>query len=282
LWFKSRQSQLLDYNNAMTLTYIDRPVTINYSVYPNRPVTGIVIHDSESAGPLRVDQSQGSWHWLIEHDEDSTLYCDVSEEHAAWGVFATGHSAESIAKTKWRPPWLVRCPDGGVSDANYCAIHIELVSYQGYRDAGIPYTDGQYATLRALLSDLYGRCGELPIVFHRDVQTDRGDPVQFDAERAGLVRDTGNGYFFRAETDDMAKLSEDQRAILDKMTRLNANSGSIDSWLSELGALSEENGKLRDEVRGLTDQLAQAPMQTERSIVSVAVSRKDGSVDMLN
>jgi hypothetical protein len=84
------------------------------------------------------------------------------------------------------------------------------------------------------------------------------------------------------EEDDMAKLSDDQRAILDKMAGLNANNSSIDSWLSEIGALSEENGKLRDEVRGLTDQLAQAPMQTERSIVSVAVNRKDGSVDTVN
>jgi hypothetical protein len=83
------------------------------------------------------------------------------------------------------------------------------------------------------------------------------------------------------EEDDMAKLTDEQRAILDKMTGLNANSGSIESWLSEIGALSEENGKLREEVRGLTDQLAQAPMQTERSIVSVAVNRKDGSVEML-
>jgi hypothetical protein len=265
----------------MTLTYIDRPVTMHYSVYPNRPVKGIVLHNTESAGPLRVDQSQGSWQWLIDHDEDGTLYCDVSEEHAAWGVFATGHSAASIAKTKWRPPWLVRCPDDGVSDANYCAIHIELVSYQGYRDAGVPYTSGQYATLRALLSDLYERYGELPIVFHRDVQTDRGDPVQFDAERAGLVRNTSDGYIFRAKEDDMA-LTEDQRIILSRMAELNANSGSIDAWMSEIGALSEENGKLRDEVRGLTDQLAQAPMQTERSIVSVAVNRKDGSVDMVN
>jgi hypothetical protein len=266
----------------MTLTFIDRPVTAHYSVYANRPITGIVLHNTESAGPLRVDQSQGSWHWLIDHDEDGTLYCDVSEKHAAWGVFATGHSAESIAKTKWRPPWLVRCPDDGVSDANYCAIHIELVSYQGYRDASIPYTSGQYATLRALLSDLYERYGELSIVFHRDVQTDRGDPVQFDAERAGLVRNPDDGYFFRVETDDMAKLSEDQRAILEKMAGLNANSSSIDSWLNEIGALGEENGKLRDEVRGLTDQLAQAPMQTEHSIVSVAVNRKDGSVEVLN
>jgi hypothetical protein len=82
------------------------------------------------------------------------------------------------------------------------------------------------------------------------------------------------------DEDDMA-LTEDQRTILEKMAGLNANSNSIDSWLNEIGALSEENGKLRDEVRGLTDQLAQAPMQTERSIVSVAVNRKDGRVELV-
>jgi hypothetical protein len=86
----------------------------------------------------------------------------------------------------------------------------------------------------------------------------------------------------KEEEDDMAsKLTEDQRAILEKMTGLNANSGSIDSWISEIGALGEENDKLREEVRGLTDQLAQAPMQTEHSIVSVAVNRKDGSVELV-
>jgi hypothetical protein len=82
------------------------------------------------------------------------------------------------------------------------------------------------------------------------------------------------------EEEDMA-LTDDQRAILDKMAELNANSGSIGAWMSEIGALGEENGKLRDEVRGLTDQLAQAPMQTEHSIVSVAVNRKDGSVELV-
>jgi hypothetical protein len=82
------------------------------------------------------------------------------------------------------------------------------------------------------------------------------------------------------DEDDMA-LTEDQRTILEKMAGLTANSNSIDSWLNEIGALSEENGKLRDEVRGLTDQLAQAPMQTERSIVSVAVNRKDGRVELV-
>jgi hypothetical protein len=261
----------------MTLTFIDRPVTAHYSVYPHRPVTGIFLHNTESAGPLRVDQSQGSWQWLIDHDEDGTLYCDVSEEHAAWGVFATGHSAESIAKTKWRPPWLVRCPDDGVSDANYCAIHIELVSYQGYRDAGIPYTRGQYVTLVDLIRDIFSRHGVLPIVGHGQVQTDRSDPVQFNWDAFHrLLAETSE------EDDDMAKLSDDQRAILEKMAGLNANSGSIDSWVSELGALGEENGKLREEVRGLTDQLANADVRTGQDIASVALTRRDGRVEVLN
>jgi hypothetical protein len=83
------------------------------------------------------------------------------------------------------------------------------------------------------------------------------------------------------EEDDMAKLSEDQRAILDKMTGLNANSGSIDSWLSEIGALGEENDKLREEVASLTERLTNADLVTERTIVSVAVNRKDGQVELV-
>jgi hypothetical protein len=83
------------------------------------------------------------------------------------------------------------------------------------------------------------------------------------------------------EEDDMA-LTDDQRAILEKMTGLNANSGSIDSWLSEIGALSEENGKLRDEVRGLTDQLANVNVRTGSDIGSVSVTRRDGRVDIVN
>jgi hypothetical protein len=83
------------------------------------------------------------------------------------------------------------------------------------------------------------------------------------------------------EDDDMA-LTEDQRAILEKMTGLNAKSGSIDSWLSEIGALGEDNEKLRAEVRGLTDQLANADVRTGQDIGSVSVTRRDGRVEVLN
>jgi hypothetical protein len=253
------------------LTFIDRLVTAHYSVYPNRPITGIVLHNTESAGPLRVDQSQGSWHWLIDHDEDGTLYCDVSEKHAAWGVFATGHSAASIAKTKWRPPWLVRCPDDGVSDANYCAIHIEMVSYQGYRDDGIPYTRGQYVTLAALIRDLFARRGVLPIVGHGQVQTDRSDPVAFDWDRLTNLLETTE--------DDMAKLTDDQRAILDKMAGLNANSGSIDSWVSTIGAYEKEIvPRLQGRISELETLIsAQVPIPSRVEVIQ-ANGRRDGFV----
>lgn len=79
----------------------------------------------------------------------------------------------------------------------------------------------------------------------------------------------------------MANLSDDQRAILEKMAGLNANSGSIDSWMSEIGELGEENGKLRDEVRGLTDQLANADVRTGQDIASVALTRRDGRVELV-
>jgi hypothetical protein len=47
-------------------------------------------------------------------------------------------------------------------------------------------------------------------------------------------------------------------------------------WMSEIGALSEENGKLRDEVRGLTDQLANAPVHADSDIEAVRVVRRNG------
>jgi hypothetical protein len=261
----------------VTLTFIDRDVTANYSVYPNRPVTGIFIHDSESAGPLRVDQSQGSWHWLIEHDEDGTLYCDVSEEHAAWGVFATGQSAESIAKTKWRPPWLVRCPDDGVSDANYCGIHIELVSYQGYRDAGIPYTRGQYVTLVDLVRDIFSRHGELPIVGHVQVQTDRSDPVQFNWEAFHrLLAETSE------EEDDMAKV-QDLQAELDNLNGIIRTLTEQRDFKDELlQAANSRAGVAEAEVERLTALLTKTDLRTEDDIASVSLTRRGGAVQIIN
>jgi hypothetical protein len=229
---------------------------------PGRLIAGIVIHDTE--GHAKVDPRQeGSWHYEI--DRSGEIYQFVDEEDIAWHVRACD---------RWWPDWL---PDWGtynVSRMNEWSIGIELVSDATYRAAGEPYTDAQYTALAALIRDLFARRGVLLIVGHGQVQADRSDPVAFDWDRLTNLLETTE--------DDMAKLSEDQRVILEKMAELNANSGSIAAWMSEIGALSEENGKLRDEVRGLTDQLAQAPMQTERTIVSVAVTRQNGAVEMVN
>jgi N-acetyl-anhydromuramyl-L-alanine amidase AmpD len=229
---------------------------------PGRLIVGIVLHDTESHASVNPRQ-EGSWHYEI--DRNGAISQFVDEADIAWHVRACD---------RWWPDWLPHWGDYAVSHMNEWSIGIELVSDATYRAAGEPYTDAQYTALAALIRDLFARRGVLPIVGHGQVQADRSDPVAFDWDRFTNLLETTE--------DDMAKLTEDQRAILEKMTGLHANSSSIDSWLNEIGALGEENGKLRDEVRGLTDQLAQAPMQTERSIVSVAVNRKDGSVDVLN
>lgn len=168
----------------MAPLFIDRHVNLHFTRYPGRPIVGGVLHDTEGATSLTVAQSLGSWHWLI--GRDGLLYRDVAESHAAWHVYATGHSADSLAHTRWRPPWLIVCPDGGVSDTNYCTVGIELVSDATARVAGEPYTDAQYATLRALVTDIEAQHGALPWVGHGELQTDRTDPVQFDWERAGF------------------------------------------------------------------------------------------------
>ncbi len=83
------------------------------------------------------------------------------------------------------------------------------------------------------------------------------------------------------EEDEMAKLTEDQRAILDKMTALSANSASIDSWLSEIGALSEQNEKLRTEVGGLTERLTNTDLRTGSDIASVRIIRRAGNEQLV-
>lgn len=170
------------------MEYIDRPVTVHYSVYAQRPIVGGVLHDTESTGPLTVDQSLGSWHWLV--GRDGAIYCDVSEEHVAWHV-AAGGTDKTL--NRWLPTWLIPCPDSNVSAVNYCTLGVELVSNQTYRDAGEPYTAAQYDALATLVADIEGRYGSLPWVGHGELQTDRTDPVGFDWTRAGFGPRTAEG-----------------------------------------------------------------------------------------
>ena len=220
---------------------VDRPVTVNYSTTPNRPITGFVVHDSESLGPLTVAQSLGSWHWLI--DRDGTTYCDVSEQNVAWHVRACD---------RWRPAWMVAAPKQQFSDANYATIGVELVSHATYRQAGIPFTDDQYAALKDLWHNLTSRYGPLPTVGHGQLQLDRSDPVEFDWARAGFsaFRD-GWGYPWQEVTqtepapvpgvpsyDDLVqalRLANDIKFEFEKYIRDPAHRQSVDEAAAQEG-----------------------------------------------
>lgn len=223
------------------MDYISRPYT-HSTVYKKRPIVGVVWHDTEGTTPLTTFQSGGSWHWLI--DRDGTLYRDVVEGRAAWHVQATGHTAESVALTRWRPPWLIVCPDGRVSDANYCCIGIEMVSAAVFRAQGVPFTEAQYATARVLTVDIEERYGRLWHVGHGLLQTDRTDPVQYDWARAGMVwSDDGYGYRYTPEENPMAILNDAE--LLEAANKAwgelrgvpcNPDSGFYKAWRDELRA----------------------------------------------
>ncbi len=81
---------------------------------------------------------------------------------------------------RWHPDWLPRERPWDVSAANCWTLGVELVSSQKYRNQGTPYTQKQYATLRALVAEWRARYGPLPLVGHGLLQADRTDPVYLD------------------------------------------------------------------------------------------------------
>lgn len=133
-----------------------------------RPISGVVIHDTETDGYVEP-HAAGSWHYLI--DRNGTGYRFVDEADVAWHVRACD---------RWWPAWLPRSSPWAVSPANAHTVGVELVSSQRWRNQGRAYTAHQVRTLQALLLDLRGRYGGLPVVGHGHVQADRSDPVWLD------------------------------------------------------------------------------------------------------
>jgi hypothetical protein len=227
----------------MALEFVDRPA-VHSTWYPDRPIRGVTLHDTEGSSDLTTHQSAGGWHWLV--GRAGTIYRDCSESQAAWHV---------LKADRWRPGWLVPSPDGLVSDANYCTIGIEITSGPLHRAAGEPYTDAQYGALRALLADIYQRHGQLPVVFHGDLQSDRSDPVQFDPVRAGLAIQREREYLFTGDagtgvagtgtttatdTAPVALLADEQidrigQAVFGDVPFIR-QLGLSDAWLSQLRA----------------------------------------------
>lgn len=149
--------------------------------YPKPPRAGLVIHNTAGWTPVTTYQSEGGWHFLI--GRDGTIYQDVPLDTAAWHVKAWG-SDPSV--NRWRPSWVLKCPDKGVSDVNYSSIGIELVSGWVPGSTQVAYTAWQYAALTRLVVDLYARFGRLPTVGHTELQTDKLDPRGFDWALAGF------------------------------------------------------------------------------------------------
>jgi hypothetical protein len=158
----------------MNVGFVVRGYT-HATAYSGRPVVGITLHNTEGMTPVTTYQSGGAWQRLI--DRDGSVYHDVPDKMAAWHVERAD---------RWRPDWVRTCPDGRVSDVNYCALGIELVSAQEARNANEPYTVWQVAALRRVVIDWYHAHGRLPVVGHGQMQADRSDPVQFDWAAAGF------------------------------------------------------------------------------------------------
>jgi hypothetical protein len=84
------------------------------------------------------------------------------------------------------------------------------------------------------------------------------------------------------EEDDMAKAQELQ-AQIDQLNGITKTmQEQIDYKDQLLQQANSRAGVAEAEVERLTERLTNADVVTERSIVSVAVNRKDGSVDMVN
>jgi hypothetical protein len=85
------------------------------------------------------------------------------------------------------------------------------------------------------------------------------------------------------EDDDMAKLSEDQRQQLDLLASWDIiTAAALRDWKTWSDQTALDVEAQRTEIANLTERLTNGELMTERSIVSVAVNRKDGSVDMVN
>ncbi|MGH2353938.1 MAG: hypothetical protein ACRDI2_07010 [Chloroflexota bacterium] len=76
------------------------------------------------------------------------------------------------------------------------------------------------------------------------------------------------------EDDDMAKLSEEDRAILDVVNGLGANAASVVGWINEIGALKAANEQLRQ-------QLTDLAVASGRRVARVSMVYDDGSTQQL-
>lgn len=173
--------------------------------YPNRPINYIGLHHTADSiyDPLPQPTSNGSWHRLFA--PDGTIYNAVPHDAAAFTILATD---------LWRPSYIVRCPDGAVSDANYCGLQYEI-EYAPQAPYNETPTPAQLNSIAWALQTDTARYGPVPCLPHGLVQADKWDtePHLLDYARLQLTWVPGFGYVYNPQeppvqnpaTDDTIK-----------------------------------------------------------------------------
>ena len=142
-----------------------------YSVgLPDRPVCGIVLHDTVTDGPVSP-ASQRSYHYTVARSGEVIQTVDLDDY--AWHVGTV---------TAW-PWWLPASQNPKVSAVNIWTIAIELETTQWGLLQGPAYTLEQYQSLRELIKVLWDRYGVIPVVGHAAFDEASRDPVGFDWTR---------------------------------------------------------------------------------------------------
>ena len=159
--------------------------------FPNRPVRGITLHHTATPhGSLPLSKRGASWQ--VKFGSDGTIYLEVPRERAAHTTGATD---------RWRPPWVVPCPGGAVSDCNYSSEGWEIV--YAPQNGEVP-TDAQYASIRWLAEQRYAQYGPQPFIGHGEVDLSKWltEPHGFDWQRAGFGQRGVQGRFWTPSQEE--------------------------------------------------------------------------------
>jgi hypothetical protein len=243
-------------------------VAVHYDAIPLRPIgryDPVARYVAEARDHIAKDWGNG-WHaptiaYLLkidgQPDEDlATVYVLNDVEEATWNA----NDANGID--------VAVCVDLGQGQEPFRS---QLATLQRVLDV----FDQDTPELPCSHSETYGH-GELTAFGNATSCPGALRPYVQRYRETGALYDGAADY---QEEDEMAKLSEDQRAILDKMAGLNANSGSIDSWVSTIGAYEKEIvPRLQGRISELENLVsAQVPIPSRVEVIQTN-GRRDGFV----
>lgn len=159
----------------------------SYRVYPNRPITYIGAHHAADplGGNVPTPKAGSSWHRLFRLD------------HVIYHTVPTNAAAHCILKNDLWPnhPSILRCPDGAVSNANYCGLQYEIEYNPADPNFEAP-TQSQIEDFKWQVRQDYALFGVIPILPHGMLQSDKwpSEPHLFPWAEAGFVWHPNLGY----------------------------------------------------------------------------------------